>query len=113
MDEPETGGRYRPTTDDWLATVDAGGAACSNNRTPAVWDRGRDMIVWGGYGKYGADATIPPLPIHWVPHFDHPRVPGASTRAVWTGSRTLGLGWYVRPLIQRQQWGSGSCVSTL
>jgi N-acetylneuraminic acid mutarotase len=44
-----TGGRYNPSTDSWIATSTANAPSARAELT-AVWT-GREMIVWGGHGE--------------------------------------------------------------
>ena len=43
------GGRYRPTTDSWVATCDQNAPV---GKGTAIWT-GSEMIVWGGRGTDG------------------------------------------------------------
>jgi hypothetical protein len=54
-----TGGRYNPTTDTWLATSITGAPSGVYLHT-GVWT-GTEMIVWGGYfyTNTGGRLTIP------------------------------------------------------
>ena len=42
-----SGGRYDPTTDTWVATSMGANAPSRRMRHTAVWT-GKEMIVWGG-----------------------------------------------------------------
>lgn len=46
-----TGGRYNPSTDSWVATTTTNAPAGSQNHT-AVWT-GNEMITWGGHNASG------------------------------------------------------------
>jgi len=47
FNETNTGGRYNPSTDSWIATGVANGAPLPRDSHSAVWT-GSEMIVWGG-----------------------------------------------------------------
>ncbi len=48
-----TGGRYNPSTDSWVATTTTGAPTARRSNT-AVWT-GAEMIVWGGYNDLYLD----------------------------------------------------------
>jgi N-acetylneuraminic acid mutarotase len=81
-----TGGRYNPSTNMWLATSTASGLQGRYGHT-AVWS-GTEMIVWGG--GFGDGARYNPANDSWqsmaltdAPSFRHHHV------AIWTGARML------------------------
>ncbi|MFN7974026.1 MAG: kelch repeat-containing protein [Acidobacteriota bacterium] len=91
----QTGGRYVPTTDSWIAggtsTVNAPSARGGHT---ALWT-GTDVIVWGGADGIGSTDTggiYDPVAEAWLPggtstaNAPSPRV-GHS--AVWTGSQMI------------------------
>jgi N-acetylneuraminic acid mutarotase len=47
-----TGGRYNPATDTWVATATGSGVPSARSRQTAVWT-GTEMIVWGGFYNSG------------------------------------------------------------
>src|SRR5206468_2265149 len=49
-----TGGRYNPSTDSWIATSTTNAPAARNGQS-AVWT-GNEMIIWGGVGCGGSCA---------------------------------------------------------
>src|SRR5947207_466457 len=79
-----TGGRYNPTTDSWIATSTTNAPSARHSHT-AVWT-GTEMIVWGG-GYPGTNTWIATATSN-VPdaRFDH--------TAVWTGSEMIVWGGY-------------------
>jgi len=83
----ETGGRYNPSANTWLATSTAGAPERRNFHT-AVWT-GSDMIVWGGYhdGAYlNSGGRYHPASDLWQP-VSTAGTPTARQMhvAVWTG----------------------------
>ena len=92
-----TGGKYTPGTDAWLATSTGANVPSARYYHKAVWT-GTQMIIWGGYngtylntgGKYtpGTDA--------WLATSTGANVPEARTghTAVWTGTEMIILGGY-------------------
>ena len=100
-----TGGRYNPTNDSWVATSTGASVPAGRHAHTAVWT-GTEMIVWGGQPRY-----TPPTPLaglntggrytpatdSWVPTSVSSGVPEARTApsAVWTGTEMIvwgGLG---------------------
>jgi N-acetylneuraminic acid mutarotase len=86
-----TGGRYNPGTDSWIATSTAGAPAARDEHT-AVWT-GSEMIVWGGYGVLGRVNTggrYNPSSNSWAAT-SIANAPDARIRhtAVWTGSEMI------------------------
>src|SRR6266550_3691449 len=86
-----TGGRYNPSTDSWVATTTTGAPDGRNSHT-AVWT-GTEMIVWGGlsgepFGQPRGDGSrYNPNSDSWTktsPTNAHPARYGHT--AVWTGS---------------------------
>ncbi|UCF81106.1 MAG: hypothetical protein JSV08_01400 [Acidobacteriota bacterium] len=87
----DTGGRYDPATDSWMATSTASAPTAREYHT-AVWT-GNEMIVWGGYdGTASLDTggRYQPSTDSWAPT-SLVGVPSArsSHTAVWTGSETI------------------------
>ena len=88
-----TGGRYNPETDTWMATSTSDGPSARAAHT-AVWS-GKEMIVWGGfffdisagtYTYFDNGARYDPEADNWV------ATGGASRtnhKAVWTGSEMI------------------------
>jgi N-acetylneuraminic acid mutarotase len=86
-----TGGRYTPATDTWVATSTAG-APTDRRLHTAVWT-GSQMIVWGGFGSFGILDTggrYSPASDTWLPTstVSAPAVRDSHT-AVWTGSAMI------------------------
>ncbi len=87
----DTGGRYTPATDTWVATSTVGAPSDRHLHT-AVWT-GSQMIVWGGYGSFGLLNTggrYIPASDTWLPTstVSAPAVRDSHT-AVWTGSAMI------------------------
>ena len=96
-----TGGRYDPTADTWVAI--AAGTTVAESRTvhTAVWT-GTEMIVWGGARWDAGSTTLPatggrysPTSDTWAPVGAND-VPGGRYHhtAVWTGSELIVWGGY-------------------
>src|SRR6266498_3312983 len=86
-----TGGRYNPATDSWLATTTANAPSARSGHT-AVWT-GSEMIVWGGLGDSGylnTGGRYNPASDSWVAT-STANAPTArsSHTAVWTGSEMI------------------------
>ena len=91
--EENTGGRYNPTTNSWVATSTANAPIGRDSHT-AVWTGG-EMIVWGGSqddrntdmntgGRYNSSTdTWTATSVINVPH------PRTDHTAVWTGSEMI------------------------
>jgi N-acetylneuraminic acid mutarotase len=92
-----TGGRYDPGTDSWMATSTTSAPEGRSNHT-AVWT-GSEMIVWGGYKGsstgINTGGRYDPTTDNWTatsltnapdPRFDH--------TAVWSGSEMIAWGGY-------------------
>ena len=61
-----TGGRYNPGTDSWVATSTANAPTGRDNHT-AVWTD-REMIVWGGFnGPFNTGGRYDPSTDSWTP----------------------------------------------
>ena len=85
-----TGGRYNPSTDSWLATTTTGAPGGRSLHT-AVWT-GSEMIVWGGHSSQprGDGSRYNPNADSWTktrPTNVHPA--RYSHTAVWTGSEMI------------------------
>src|SRR6266542_4139902 len=86
-----TGGRYTPATDSWLATTTANAPSARSGHT-AVWT-GSEMIVWGGLGDSGylnTGGRYNPASDSWVATStaNAPTARSGHT-AVWTGSEMI------------------------
>jgi N-acetylneuraminic acid mutarotase len=95
-----TGGRYNPATDTWVATSTVN-APLSRNFHSAVWT-GTEMIVWGG-GNYPAGelndgGKYNPTTDSWTGITTN-NAPSArdSHTAVWTGSEMIVWGGFSEP----------------
>jgi N-acetylneuraminic acid mutarotase len=85
-----TGGRYNPSTDSWVATTTTG-APDGRSLHTAVWT-GSEMIVWGGHTSQprGDGSRYNPNTDSWTktrPTNVHPA--RYSHTAVWTGSEMI------------------------
>ena len=92
-----TGGRYNPRTDRWVATTSTN-VPERRFLHSTVWT-GSEMIVWGGYNSYpgyvdlNTGGRYNPITDTWVATTSD-NAPGARERhtAVWTGSEMLVFG---------------------
>jgi N-acetylneuraminic acid mutarotase len=86
-----TGGRYTPATDTWVATSTVGAPSDRRNHT-AVWT-GSQMIVWGGFGSFGfldTGGRYAPASDTWLPTSTVSAPAGRDSHtAVWTGSAMI------------------------
>ncbi len=89
-----SGGRYNPTTDAWVATSQTGSVPIARRLPTAVWT-GSEMIAWGGYGT-GAPATntggrYNPSTDSWAATSTGANVPSPRLQhtAVWTGTEMI------------------------
>jgi N-acetylneuraminic acid mutarotase len=84
-----TGGRYNPGTNSWIATGMTDAATARSNHT-AIWTD-TEMVVWGGAGDAGFLSTggkYNPMTDSWVPTDNTPN-PRSRHAAVWTGSEMI------------------------
>ena len=58
INDLNTGGRYDPTSDSWVATSTSNAPSARDSHT-AVWT-GSDMIVWGGSGDLNTGGRYSP-----------------------------------------------------
>jgi len=81
-----TGGRYNPTTDSWVATSISGVPTARSNHT-AIWT-GTEMIVWGG--GYNTGGKYDPSTDSWTATstIGAPSARSAQT-TVWTGTEMV------------------------
>src|SRR5439155_15032133 len=86
-----TGGRYNPSNDIWIATSTTG-APNARDRHTAVWT-GSKMLVWGGYSNTGGRYN--PSTDSWTATrlTNAPTARDAHT-AVWTGTEMIVWGGY-------------------
>lgn len=97
-----TGYRYNPATDTWIATRADATAPTARRAHTAVWT-GREMIVWGG--SNGADLNTggryDPVTDHWEPMKVDAVTPTARSghSMVWTGNEVI-------------VWGGGGSLKT-
>jgi N-acetylneuraminic acid mutarotase len=84
-----TGGRYNPVTDNWVATTTT---AAPDGRTAetAVWT-GTEMIVWGGSGTrvYNTGSKYNPDTDSWTATSTSALSARYAHAAVWTGSEMI------------------------
>jgi N-acetylneuraminic acid mutarotase len=89
-----TGGRYNPTTDSWVATNTGPNVPSSRREHFAFWT-GNEMIVWGGRQSTGAyfnsGGRYDPLTDSWQPTSVAGSVPSGreGSAAVWTGTEMI------------------------
>ena len=89
-----TGGRYNPNTDSWVATSTTNAPSARNFHT-AVWT-GSEMIVWGG-GYYAAGNTggkYDPATDSWTATSTVGTAPRAGHSGIWTGKEMIVWGGY-------------------
>src|SRR5215469_831603 len=91
-----TGGRYNPSTDRWIATSTRNAPSPRLDHT-AVWT-GSEMIAWGGWNgaaRFNTGGSYNPNTDSWTATTttDAPSVRQAHT-AVWTGSEMIIWGGY-------------------
>jgi len=89
-----TGGRYNPNTDSWVATSTTNAPSARNFHT-AVWT-GSEMIVWGG-GYYAAGNTggkYNPATDGWTATNTIGAPPLAEPSGIWTGQEMIVWGGY-------------------
>jgi hypothetical protein len=85
-----TGGRYNPSTDNWVATTTTN--ATARDYHTAVWT-GKEMIVWGGLNDdslSNSGSRYNPITDSWIPT-TITNAPDARYlhTAVWTGSQMI------------------------
>jgi hypothetical protein len=86
-----TGGRYTPATNSWLATATGIGLPSARMRHAAVWT-GTEMIVWGGDNgastAFNTGGRYNPSTGAWTATSTGTNVPSArfGHTAIWTGS---------------------------
>src|SRR5262249_52839289 len=94
----DTGGRYDPLTDTWVATSIGGGARYLHT---AVWT-GSEMIIWGGQFGGSTGSRDDPATDTWAPGTTSGAPePRMLHTAVWTGTEMIvwGGAWgYPDPL---------------
>jgi N-acetylneuraminic acid mutarotase len=91
-----TGGRYNPVTDTWIATSTTN-APAARSVPSAVWT-GNEMILWAGYGNSGylnTGGRYSPDTNSWLP-VTTANAPSrrAGHRAVWTDTEMIIWGGY-------------------
>ena len=96
----DTGGRYTPGTDSWLATSTSGAVPSARSHHTAVWT-GNEMVVFGGFGTtfvaLGTGGRYVPGTNTWLPLSAGANAPDGrfAHSAVWTGAEMIvwgGLG---------------------
>jgi hypothetical protein len=95
-----TGGRYDPATDNWMATSTIN-APTGRNFHSAIWT-GSEMIVWGGYnypvGDLNSGGRYNPITDSWTATNAVNTPDGRESQtAVWTGSEMI-------------VWGGAGCT---
>jgi N-acetylneuraminic acid mutarotase len=94
-----SGGRYEPSTDSWLATTTGGPVPDARSDLVAVWT-GQKAIFWGGYspgsGYTNTGGLYDPSADAWAPTSLGPGLPGGrgGSTAVWTGTEMIVWGGY-------------------
>jgi N-acetylneuraminic acid mutarotase len=85
-----SGGRYNPSTDSWVATSTTNAPAARLGHT-AVWT-GSEMIIWGGtgFGLLNSGGRYNPGTDSWTPtSTTNAASPRSGHTAVWTGSQMI------------------------
>jgi hypothetical protein len=94
-----TGGRYNPSTDNWLATSTGANNPSARYLQTAVWT-GTKMIVWGGYDgtPLNTGGRYDPGTDSWMAISTGANAPSARYfhAAVWTGARMVVWGGDLR-----------------
>jgi N-acetylneuraminic acid mutarotase len=87
-----TGGRYDPSSDTWLATTGTG-APLARDHHSAVWT-GSEMVVFGGYifGPTRTGGRYRPGSDTWTPTTTNDVLGRTNHGATWMGSRMLAFG---------------------
>ena len=90
-----TGGRYNPASDSWVATSIGQGVPSARNEHTAVWT-GTKMIVWGGYPTTNRGSRYDPGTDSWDATSNGANLPEArrAHTAVWTGTEMIVWGGY-------------------
>ncbi len=89
-----TGGRYNPTTDSWMATSTGANVPTPRSGHTAVWT-GTEMIVWGGFNSSGLNTggRYNPSTETWTPTAvgfgTNVPTPRSDHTAVWTGTEMI------------------------
>ncbi|MFN7974023.1 MAG: putative Ig domain-containing protein [Acidobacteriota bacterium] len=89
-----TGGRYSPATDTWVATSTALGCPSARDLHSAIWTGG-EMIVWGGLLASGTSTSTGgryvPATDTWSPTSTGASCPTSRTQhtAVWSGTEMI------------------------
>ena len=117
-----TGGRYNPQTNTWVAT-DISTAPTGREGPIALWT-GNDMIIWGGWGCIDAlcsngkgdlisGALYNPVLNAWTPisSINAPS-PREATTAAWTGSQMIIWGGYSHIYLESGYNGTGAIYCT-
>jgi hypothetical protein len=93
FDLQNTGGRYNPSTNSWMATSTGANVPAMSRMHTAVWS-GTEMIVWGGGPNTGGRYN-PPTD-SWTSTSTGAGVPSARSNytAVWTGAEMVIWGGY-------------------
>jgi Kelch motif protein len=93
-----TGGKYDPLTDSWVATTTSGSPEARSGHT-AVWT-GTEMIVWGGYNDpnyLNSGGRYNPVTNSWVATTTtNSPVERSGLTAIWTGTEMIVWGGYNR-----------------
>jgi hypothetical protein len=88
---PNTGGRYNPTTDSWVATSTTNAPSGREVYDTGVWT-GTQMIVWGGYNgnSLNSGGSYNPTTDSWTATTTT-GAPAARNQnaAVWTGTEMI------------------------
>jgi N-acetylneuraminic acid mutarotase len=96
-----TGGKYNPITDSWVATTTVNAPSARNSHT-AVWT-GSEMIVWGGFEGFdglNTGGSYNPNTDNWTattttdapdPRTDHTAVWTDSEMIIWGGQDAHGV----------------------
>jgi hypothetical protein len=85
-----SGGRYNPSTDSWIATSTATNVPEPRAGSTAIWT-GTDMIIWGGFPYSNTGGRYSPSTDSWLPTSSGTDLPEAREghTAVWTGTEMI------------------------
>ena len=91
----DTGGRYDPSTDSWIATNSTTNVPTARYGHTAVWT-GSEMIVWGGYSHpnyLNTGGRYNPTTDSWGPQHHRRAVHAMGSHGSVDRQRNGRLGW--------------------
>jgi hypothetical protein len=93
-----TGGRYNPSTDNWVLTSTGANCPSARDHKPAAVWTGTEMIIWGGNSSGGLNTggRYNPLTDSWAATSIGAGCPSAryGHTAIWTGTEMIIWGGY-------------------